>query len=90
MASRCFVCGIDSSVFQRKAKGFRYHVSQEHCIWDYLFLRMYLKEKDSVDYTAQETYIDSLMKRSSLDFFPVGKSLYLLRQSGGANEEVDE
>ena len=36
--SKCFVCNLDSSTFERqRGGGFRLHTEQEHHLWDYLF-----------------------------------------------------
>ncbi len=54
-AGMCFICGIESSQFDR-AKGFRIHYKEEHNMWNYLYFLAYLKEKDENEYTGKHFF----------------------------------
>lgn len=41
----CLVCGIDKSIIEKKTKhkkGFRFHVKNEHYVWNYIFFISYI------------------------------------------------
>lgn len=51
----CFICNIDREDFEQLNLPFKAHVREEHNMWDYVFFRMYLEEKDTIDYSGLET-----------------------------------
>jgi hypothetical protein len=67
MASFCFICGISKDVFDARASSgamggagglnFAGHIATEHNMWDYMFFLIYLREKDSNDYTGIERWV---------------------------------
>nr|CCC21103.1 TPA: calcium-release channel VI-2b [Paramecium tetraurelia] len=74
----CLICGIDRGTLEKKAKhkkGFRFHVKYEHCVWNYIFYISYLEDKKKSDYNGIESYVDSDLKRESINWFPINKSL---------------
>mmetsp|Transcript_28076 Transcript_28076/g.71564 ORF Transcript_28076/g.71564 Transcript_28076/m.71564 type:complete len:418 (+) Transcript_28076:1161-2414(+) len=77
MASRCFICGHAASSFQKEPYGFRRHTKDDHCMWDYIQLAMYLEAKDETTYSYDEKYIHECLKIPTYDFLPVGRSLRL-------------
>eukprot|EP00659_Diplonema_papillatum_P002291 gene2291-3543_t len=78
--SKCFVCGMERSVFDREAGaqgGFEHHYRSEHNMWTYLLFLHYIKEKPEDELTGQEKYVHDLLQNKDPGFFPVGKSLVL-------------
>ena len=82
--SRCFICGLDSNVYDREGRGFENHVNFEHNMWDFLHLYIYLVEKRlkgaMVDFTGAESYLYHRMTQTDVpdvSFYPVGQSLIL-------------
>ncbi|CAD8080106.1 unnamed protein product [Paramecium sonneborni] len=74
----CLICGIDRGTLEKKAKhkkGFRFHVKYEHCVWNYIFYISYLEDKKKSDYNGIESQVDSDLKRESINWFPINKSL---------------
>ncbi|CAD8149999.1 unnamed protein product [Paramecium octaurelia] len=74
----CLICGIDNGTLEKKAKhkkGFRFHVKYEHCVWNYIFYISYLEDKKKSDYNGIESYVDLDLKRESINWFPLNKSL---------------
>eukprot|EP01004_Peranema_trichophorum_P004444 NODE_3366_length_1365_cov_19.149758_g2930_i0.p1 GENE.NODE_3366_length_1365_cov_19.149758_g2930_i0~~NODE_3366_length_1365_cov_19.149758_g2930_i0.p1 ORF type:complete len:423 (+),score=68.84 NODE_3366_length_1365_cov_19.149758_g2930_i0:96-1271(+) len=85
---RCFICGIDADTFNRfAAGGFENHVRRVHYMWNYLHFLHYLKRKPSDEYTGQESYVDELMNRNNVSFFPLGKASDLIERT--TEEEQD-
>ena len=71
MESKCFICGIESTQFQRYGNGFDTHVREEHNMWQYVFLQQYLAEKEKSEFTGQESYVWSMVRyvMRALSFF---------------------
>jgi hypothetical protein len=70
MRLKCFICGIDSHVFDRHGEGFVWHTKHEHNLWQYLYFIYHLRLKDPNDYTGQESYIASRLELKDFSFFP--------------------
>ena len=77
--SRCFVCGIERSVFERGANGFDDHIRRDHSSFAYLFLLLYLMEKPAEEHSGLETYVWRKLCEDDPSFFPRG-SLCLERK----------
>ena len=84
--SRCFICGIESSQFDRKAVGFEHHIKSDHNMWNYIFFIHHLQKKDPDEFTGQESYVHSMMNLGDLSFFPLNKAVCL----EGKQEEDDQ
>ena len=84
--SRCFICGIESSQFDRQADGFEHHIKNDHNMWNYIFFIHHLQKKDPDEFTGQESYVHSMMRKSDLSFFPLNKAVCL----EGKQEEDDQ
>jgi len=69
MQSVCFICGLPSYDFDRKAAGFEYHVKKEHNMWGYLLFSIYLANKDRSEYTAFEGNFSFFLSFFLLFFF---------------------
>ena len=37
MTSKCFICSIERTEFDRKGRGFEYHIKNDHYMWNYLY-----------------------------------------------------
>ena len=70
MRHKCFVCGIDSYIFDRYGDGFASHTKYEHNMWQYLFFIQHLRLKDPNDYTGQESFVAHHLLRKDFSFFP--------------------
>ena len=78
-STRCFVCGVDRSVFEREGGGFETHIRSEHWNWSYLFLWLYLIEKPADEHTGLEHYVWRRLCEDDPRFFPVGSAICLER-----------
>jgi hypothetical protein len=70
MRHKCFVCGIDSHVFDRHGDGFISHTKYEHNMWQYLYFIHHLRLKNPDDYTGQESFVAHHLLRKDFSFFP--------------------
>ena len=84
--SRCFICGIESSQFDRKAVGFEHHIKNDHNMWNYIYFVHHLQKKDPDEFTGQESYVHAMMSKGDLSFFPLNKAVCL----EGKQEEDDQ
>ena len=85
LGRRCFICGNDSNSFQRSGRGFDYHVAREHNMWNYMFVRQYLRERNPQHFTGQERYLNARILEGDISFFPMGQALALADDKGGAD-----
>ena len=72
-----FVSGLERAEFESIQLDFdaiRYH---QHHIENYLYYAIHLHEKDSTDFTGQESYVSELMLEMDPGFFPTGRSSVL-------------
>ena len=75
--SKCFICGIESTQFDRQAEGFETHTKQDHNLWLYIYFLHHLMKKDASEFTGQESYVHSMIQRHDLAFFPLNKAIIL-------------
>jgi len=73
-SSECFVCGLERSKFDREGRGFDFHCSHQHNMWQYVYALAYLRLKESTEYTGAESFIAASLQSEDLSFFPVAHS----------------
>ncbi|CAD8160257.1 unnamed protein product [Paramecium octaurelia] len=84
----CLVCGIDKGIIEKKTKhkkGFRFHVKNEHYVWNYIFFISYIQGKKKSEYNGIESFVDEELKRESISWFPISRSLSIIEQ-----DDVDQ
>ena len=73
---KCFVCGIERDEFEQHGLSFDKHTKEDHNMWDYLFFKLHLAQKDSTEYTGQEQHVhDMIAQQRWGSFFPIKKAL---------------
>lgn len=75
--NKCFICGMDRYTFDRHAEGFEQHIENDHNMWHYLYFIMYLKIKETTEYTGPEQYVHEMHKEKDLSFIPNLQALCL-------------
>ncbi|KAJ9456868.1 Inositol 1 [Diplonema papillatum] len=75
--SRCFICGIESTEFDRQGEGFEHHIKHDHNLWLYIYFLHHLMKKETAEFTGQESYVYGLIQRHDLAFFPLNKAIIL-------------
>eukprot|EP00935_MAST-01C_sp_MAST-1C-sp1_P000740 g740.t1 len=79
----CFICDIEKQKFddaflkRQINDGFQFHCNNEHNMWDYLLLCIYLEHRDSSDYTGPESYLAKCISDGSLAWIPTRKATSL-------------
>eukprot|EP01060_Flectonema_neradi_P021121 TRINITY_DN2863_c0_g2_i1.p1 TRINITY_DN2863_c0_g2~~TRINITY_DN2863_c0_g2_i1.p1 ORF type:complete len:2995 (+),score=446.88 TRINITY_DN2863_c0_g2_i1:928-8985(+) len=87
--TKCFICGIESSEFDRHAEGFQRHIKEDHNMWNYVFFLHHLRLRDTSEYTGQESYVAEKVKNSDLSFFPLNKALAVDHKKAEEDEMVE-
>jgi len=77
MTSVCFICNIESDVFDKYGEGWEAHVKGAHNMWNYLFFMIYISEKDPSDRNGVEDYVGDCIDQAKIEFFPTRRSLSL-------------
>ena len=83
--SRCFICGIESTQFDRQGDGFDAHIKNDHNLWFYVYFLHHLMKKDVAEFTGQESYVYQMIQEQDLAYFPLNKAIVL----EGKREEED-
>jgi len=77
IVNTCFVCNIDREDFEQNNLPFTHHIKHEHNLWDYVFFRMYLESKESVDYSGLESYCFAQIQEQKISWFPIKKAIII-------------
>eukprot|EP00756_Hemistasia_phaeocysticola_P045004 Hpha_TRINITY_DN1877_c0_g2::TRINITY_DN1877_c0_g2_i1::g.170668::m.170668/K04959/ITPR2; inositol 1,4,5-triphosphate receptor type 2 len=74
----CFICGIESTQFDRQTEGgFEDHVKNHHNMWNYVYFLYHLRNKEQVLYTGPESHVFSQICERDTSFFPLNKAITL-------------
>jgi len=84
----CFICGLEREVFERNRIKFAEHKDMEHNPWHYLYYQMYLFQKKSSELNALERKLLELMRKQSIEYFPLNKAMCLPQSE--QDEEVSD
>ena len=90
MENTCFICGVDRFTFETQGSGFKRHITEDHNMWNYLFMIVYLREMDKTEYNGWEQYVANKLKARDLSFFPVNAALVLKEHKERENRAGQE
>ncbi|CAI8026424.1 Inositol 1,4,5-trisphosphate receptor type 2 [Geodia barretti] len=64
--------GLERVKFENKEVTFEEHIKHEHSLWHYLFFIVYIKTKESTEFTGPESYVSDMINTSppDLEWFP--------------------
>lgn len=90
MKDKCFICSIESSVFQRQKKtlGFKHHIKHDHNMWHYIYFFIYLDSKDKDEFTHLEEYVYHRKIRGEIDYFPISRAISLDQEKENNTEQM--
>jgi hypothetical protein len=77
----CLICSLQSHEFERFAKGFKHHVTEEHNIFNYLWFMMHVLTKDETMFTSHELYFYNMLTANDLSVFPINRAMSLVHRS---------
>ena len=84
LASKCFICSLDSYNFLNVEGQFHRHIKKDHNMWDYVYFTMYLENTTVAQRNHHEIYLfQELMEKQSIKPFPLLRAMTL-------KQDVDE
>jgi len=75
--NECFICGVDRFTLDTQGGGFEAHRKNDHEKWNYLFMLVMLREKDTQEYNGWEQHVAQHMSPASSLFMPCNNALSL-------------
>jgi len=81
LENNCFICHLDRFTLDTKGNGFQKHIKEEHNLWDYFNMIVYLYNKDHNDYTGWEQHVMKAISSNSVHFLPTNRALALNKQT---------
>jgi len=70
----CFICDIEPEDFEQFNVRFSDHIKQDHNMWQYVWLKIYLRDKDRTQYSGMEMHVAPFLMRHSPRCMPIKKS----------------
>ena len=61
LKTNCFVCDIEVVDFEQANHDFQQHITNEHNMWQYVWLKIYLRDTDPKDYKGLELHVAPLL-----------------------------
>lgn len=92
----CFMCGLDKYTLDKDtSEGFNYHLEFDHCVWNYVYFIIHLKQKDSSDFNGTESQIYEQLEKEEMGWFPTNKSIRMNqflagKKKGAVKDEESE
>jgi len=77
MENNCFICGVDRFTLDTKGGGFPLHIRKHHNMWLYLYMIVYLREKDPTEYNGWEQHVANMLAQEDVGFFPRNDAIAL-------------
>ena len=86
----CFICSMERPVFDKtQVHGLEIHMQLDHNQWNYLFYIYYLKKKQKTEYNGIESYVYDCYLNEDINWFPLGKALYVEDSSTNVELEIE-
>ena len=74
--NKCFICGMQREDIERlSGRPYNYHIASEHNEWNYLFFLIYLKFKESTEFSGIESFVHQSIEIEDLDWIPQQQGL---------------
>lgn len=70
----CFICDIEPEDFEQFNVRYSDHIKQDHNMWQYIWLKIYLRDKDRTAYSGTEMHVAPFLMRHSPRCMPIKKS----------------
>ena len=71
MESKCYICGIERESFDKiRTKTFVEHIKESHNMWDYVYLLVYLKQKNRTEHNGEELYVYENFLKKRYEWVP--------------------
>ena len=77
MENTCFICSVDRFTLDTRGGGFERHIKEDHNMWAYLYLVVYLRTKEETEYNGWEQYVADMIARGDTSFMPQNNAIVL-------------
>lgn len=74
LVSSCFICDIEPEDFEQSGVKFSDHILADHNMWQYVWLKIYLRDKDKTSYSGTEMHVAPLFAKHSPKCMPIKRS----------------
>ncbi|GMH59256.1 hypothetical protein TrRE_jg3548 [Triparma retinervis] len=82
-SSQCFICGLGRDLFEDQkqlgGKGFAFHQTNEHSVYDYVYFTIYLRSKHDTEFNGAETFVQECLDKDDISWIPDGIALQIPR-----------
>ena len=83
----CFVCGIARAKFDKlDHRAYEVHITQDHCMWNYLRFMVYIWNQDRDNDDGLEQYVRGQIESSDAGWLPDGVCMGLDTRAADAEE----
>jgi len=90
MSSKCFICSIERTEFDRNALGFDYHIKHDHNMWNYLYFIVKVMQTEPEYFTTMELFVHEKVKASDISWFPLHRALVLEMQKANESSKLEK
>jgi len=81
--TQCFICGLSRDLFEDQkqlgGRGFAFHQSNEHSVYDYVYFTIYLRGKHDTEFNGAETFVQECLDKDDISWIPDGIALQIPR-----------
>lgn len=67
---------------------FSFHQKFEHDVWNYIYYIIYLRNKNSTEFSGVEYYIFLKYKKNSLDWLPISRARSICKKNIWRNKSL--
>lgn len=88
----CFICGLKKELFERYniPGGFDVHVGLDHNLWNYIYFIAHLIDKETTEYTGNESYLGTLFQNNDSSWIPGGRSISSIKYTPNTDHASEE
>ena len=81
IAEVCFICGENKETFDKLniEGGFDLHLGVDHNLWNFVYFRAHLLDKDPNDYNGNESFLFDCWSKGDNNWVPIGRSITLVK-----------
>ena len=74
LRTSCFICDIEPEDFEQFNVRYTDHIKHDHNMWQYVWLKIYLRDKDRTQYSGTEMHVAPYLLRNNARCMPIKKS----------------
>ena len=71
---------MERGKFENKEVTFEDHIKREHSLWHYLFFIVYIKTKESTEFTGPESYVHDMINVRELFYLQTSPLFHMYKK----------